>query len=155
MPDIPRLFSVGSPSSNALLFFILQRKNNLKLREVFLLCKSILLAAMFFTSSFCNTCLLAFFFCLEAVVISTTATIPELRTRIRLLIIVPVDFILAAGALFQCEETAGINSCSLCREKDEMIFRMIFITCLLDVFCFKHVSTVPCRNTDEGLIKLS
>lgn len=58
---------------------------------------------MLLTSSFYDTCLLAFFFCLEAVVISATAAVPELCTRIGLLIIVPVDFVLAAGALFQCQ----------------------------------------------------
>lgn len=72
---------------------------------------------MLLTSSISNTCLLAFFICLEAVVIATTATVPELCTGIGLLIIVPVDFVLAAGALFQCKETAGIKRWSLCGGK--------------------------------------
>lgn len=58
-------------------------------------------ACIWLTSFISNTCLLAFFFCLEAVVISTTAPVPELRTGIGLLVIVPVDFVLAAGSLFQ------------------------------------------------------
>lgn len=75
------------------------------------------MAGLLLTSFVYNTCLLAFFFCLEAVVIPTTATVPELRTGISLLIIVPVDFVLAAGALFQCEEAAGINRWSHCGRK--------------------------------------
>lgn len=87
------------------------------------------------TSSIYNTCPLAFFFCLKAVVISATASVPELRTGIGLLVIVPVDFVLAAGALFQCEDTPGINRRSLCGGKGK--FSRIFILCMLEVCCFK------------------
>lgn len=79
--------------------------------------KCIFFAGLLLTSSIYNTCLLAFFFSLEPVVVAATATVPELCTGVGLLIIVPVDFVLAAGALFQCEETAGINRPSLCGGK--------------------------------------
>lgn len=94
----------------------------------------ILLIAMLLTPSFYNTCRLAFFFCLEAVVISATATVPELCTGIGLLIIVPVDFVLAAGALFQREETAGINSRSLCGGKGRFFFKEFLLQACLRYF---------------------
>lgn len=86
-------------------------------------------ACMLLTSSIHNTCLLAFFFCLKAVVISATASVPELRTGIGLLVIVPVDFVLAAGALFQCEDTAGINRRSLCGGKGAFSREYLYYAC--------------------------
>lgn len=78
------------------------------------------------TSPIYNTCLLAFVFCLEAVVIPTTASVPELRTGIGLFVIVPVDFVLAAGTLFQCEDTAGINRLSLCEGKGKVFGEYLY-----------------------------
>lgn len=124
----PKTFSQwGSPSSNAVFFSILHRANDSKFREEK---QTVLfLADLLLTSSIYNTCLLAFFFCLEAVVIAATATVPELCTRVGLLIIVPVDFVLAAGALFQCEETTGINRLSLCGEKGELFGEYLLHAC--------------------------
>lgn len=54
-----------------------------------------------------NTSIFALIFCFITVVISTTASIPKLCTGIRLLVVVPVDAIVSAGALVQAEVTAG------------------------------------------------
>lgn len=120
MHDIPRLFLSGEVHLLMLSSSLSCRgqtiKSSEKKKTVFFL------AGLLLTSSFYNTCPLAFFFCLKAVVISTTATVPELRAGIGLLIIVPVDFVLAAGALFQSEETAGINRRSLCGGKGTCFF---------------------------------
>lgn len=89
----------------------------------------IFFACMLLTSSIYNTCLLAFFFCLKAVVISATASVPELRTGIGLLVIVPVDFVLAAGALFQSEDTAGINRRRLCGGKGTFSREYLYYAC--------------------------
>ena len=57
-----------------------------------------------------NASLLAFILCFVTVAISTAASVPKLCTGIGLLVIVPVDGIVSAGALVQAEVTAGINN---------------------------------------------
>lgn len=65
------------------------------------------------TCSGYNTSLLAFIFCFETVVVSSTASVPELRTGVGLLVVVPVDAVASAGALVQAEVTARIKRRSL------------------------------------------
>lgn len=56
-----------------------------------------------------NTCggedtrLLALFFCLEAVLVALTASVPELSTSVGLFVVVPANDVVSTGALTQTE----------------------------------------------------
>lgn len=62
-----------------------------------------------------NTCagedarLLAFFFCMETVVVALTASIPELSTSVCLFVVVPANDVVSTGTLTETEQTPRIQ----------------------------------------------
>lgn len=73
------------------------------------ICCNIYVSGVYFTCSHDHTCPLALLFCVKAVPVPVTASIPELCAGVGLPVIVPSDVIVPTRALIQEQLTTGVQ----------------------------------------------